>query len=213
MSTPNKKNSSALKNIISFTYPKLYTGKEWYVGFYAFDPAIGEMRRKRIKINFITGKISDRRHYADGLIRRICEQLDNGWNPWIEADDAKAYHLFTAVCEHYRRYITKLYNDDYYRIDTFQSYRSYLRNIELYNESRKVPITYIYQFNREFLINFLEYIYIDRENTPQTRDNYLAFAKVFSQFLVENAYLQIGRASCRERVQAIVLISSVTLAL
>lgn len=77
-----KSDNSLLEEIISFTYPKLHAGKDWYVGFYAFDPAKKKMRRKRIKINFIK-KIGARRRYADGLMRRLVVQLEKGWNPWI----------------------------------------------------------------------------------------------------------------------------------
>ena len=36
----------------------------------------------------------------------------------------------------------------------------------------------------------LDYVYIDRENTAQTRDNYLTFLRVFSSYLVQNSYLK-----------------------
>lgn len=190
MQSPQVNGSSAIKSIMSYTYPRLYTGKEWYIGFYAFDPAKDAMRRKKIKINFIE-KIPERRRYANGLIRRVSEQLDNGWNPWIEADNAKAYNTFTDVCLHYKRYLTKLFEDDHYRKDTYLSYSSYLRNIELYNQIKKFPITYIYQFDRAFINDFLDHIYLDRENTPQTRDNYLGFLKTFSAFLVQHSYVKV----------------------
>ena len=41
-----------------------------------------------------------------------------------------------------------------------------------------------------FISEFLDYIYIDRENTAQTRDNYLTFLRVFSSYLVQNSYLK-----------------------
>ena len=43
--------SVAINELRAFTYPLLHTGKEWYVGFNAFDPVQGKMRRKKIKIN------------------------------------------------------------------------------------------------------------------------------------------------------------------
>ena len=193
MYSPQTNGSAAIKSIISYTYPRLYEGKEWYIGFYAFDPAKNAMRRKKIKINFIS-KVSERRRYANGLIRRISEQLDKGWNPWIEAGNAKAYHTFKEVCEHYKKYLTKLYEDGHYRYDTFLSYSSYLRNIELYNTTKKFPITYIYQFDRDFVVDFLDHIYLDRENTPQTRDNYLCFIKTFGNFLLQHSYVTIKPA-------------------
>jgi len=181
--------NSDIESVISFTYPKLYTGKEWYVGFYAFDPVRGKMRRKRIKINFIE-KVADRRKYAQGLMRRLIVKLDNGWNPWIEAESSKAYHTINEAIDHYKRYIDKLYADNILRRDTHISYISYANNIDVWNKSIQVAYTYIYQFDRTFVQKFLEHIYIERDNSAQTRDNYLRWMRMFSSFLVENGYLK-----------------------
>ncbi len=111
---PEFSSRASLKEIVAFTYPRLYKGKsenaDWYIGFYAFDPVVGQMRRKRIKINYIR-KTSDRKRYASTLINRISKQLDGGWNPWIEQQHGKAYHRFTEVCQAYRSFITRMYND------------------------------------------------------------------------------------------------------
>jgi hypothetical protein len=96
--------NKVLKSIIGYTYPELYTGKEWYVGFYAFDPVRNQMRRKKIKINFVK-KISDRRRYGESLKRRIALQLESGWNPWIDVEQGKAYSTFSDVLSHYKKYI------------------------------------------------------------------------------------------------------------
>lgn len=37
-----------IDEIVSYTPPQLYTGKEWYIGFMAFDPALGKLHRKRM---------------------------------------------------------------------------------------------------------------------------------------------------------------------
>lgn len=129
MPTLQKKISTPLDQIKSFTYPKLYTGVEWYVGFMAFDPVLNKLRRKRIKVNFVEG-IGARRKYADGLMKRLAKKLEDGWNPWIESENEKAYHTFKDVCDHYRRYITKLEADGILRPDTYRDYTSQLRNIE-----------------------------------------------------------------------------------
>lgn len=183
----NFNNNSTFQQVLSYTNPQLYTGKEWYIGFQAFDPVIGKLKRKRIKLNRID-KIGERRKYANDLLKRITQQLQQGWNPWIEQSDGKGHYTFKEVCEHYGRFIDKMYADGNYRKETYTGYVSYLRNLVKWNASRLVPITYIYQFNREFLIEFLEYIYIERDNTAQTRDNYLTFLRVFSSFLVQHSY-------------------------
>ena len=187
MPTSFKNQSSSLKEIKSYTPPKLYTGKEWYVGFKAFDPSINDMRRKKIKVNFIE-RIGDRRKYADGLIIRLNSKLERGWNPWVETENGKAYHTFTDVCTHYKRFISKMLADNEYREETYISYNSYIVNVERWNASRKNKITYIYQFNAEFIEDFIEHIHIERDNSMQTRNNYLRFIRMFCSWLVQHRY-------------------------
>jgi hypothetical protein len=50
-----------LAQIVAYTPPQLYTGKEWYVGWYSYDPVMQAMRRKRIKINHVKNKIDRRK--------------------------------------------------------------------------------------------------------------------------------------------------------
>ncbi|MFR7812821.1 MAG: site-specific integrase, partial [Butyricimonas faecihominis] len=157
-----------IDEIVSYTPPQLYTGKEWYIGFMAFDPALGKLHRKRIKINHVHGGVCAKRKYAQDLLKRLNEQLSQGWNPWIEAEYGKSYNKFEEVCEHYKRYITKLYKDDVFREETFVAYSSFLRNLRQYNEQRDIPITYIYQLNSAYVVAFLDHIYIDREYSPNS---------------------------------------------
>lgn len=186
MFAENLKNGS-IKEIIGFSYPKLYTGKEWYIGFNAFDPATGIMRRKKIKLNHIE-KVTERRKFASGLIYRLSKQLENGWNPWIEAENSKAYHKFNDVCERYKNYLQKLFNDGNLREKTLYGYTSMLRMFIAWNEARKIPITYIYQFDMMLTSEFLDYIYIDRNNSIRTRNNYLTWLSTFDAYLVQHSY-------------------------
>ena len=185
--------NSMMSEVISYTPPKLYTGKtgkDWYIGFKAFDPVVGDLRLKRIKLNHIE-KISDRRKYAADLITRLHNQLRIGWNPWIaQSGDSKGLALLSEVCDRYRKYIDRLFSDGVIRHDTYVGYVSYLRNFLKYNDSQKPPITYIYQLSKSFISEFLDYIYIERENSPQTRNNYLTWLRVFAGWLVKHGYTE-----------------------
>ena len=66
-----------LAQIVSYTPPRLYTGKEWYVGWYSYDPVLQQLRRKKIKVNHIHPKI-ERRKYAYDLVTRVYEKLRRG---------------------------------------------------------------------------------------------------------------------------------------
>ena len=120
---------------------------------------------------------------------RISEKLSLGWNPWIEQEQGNAYMLFKDIADKYRTYIYKMLRDGNYRPETLKSYSSYLHNMGLYNQGREIPITYIYQFNKDFCVMLLEEVYITRDNTAFTRDNYLGFLKSFSSFCLERNYL------------------------
>lgn len=186
----SKSENSSIKEIIGYSYPKLYTGKEWYIGFNAFDPASGNMRRKKIKLNHIE-KITERRKFASGLIYRLSKQLENGWNPWIEAENSKAYHKFNDVCERYKNYLQKLFSDGNLREKTLYGYLSMLRMFIAWNKARKVPITYIYQFDMMLVSEFLDYIYLDRNNSITTRNNYLTWLSTFDGYLVQHSYTKV----------------------
>ena len=178
----------SLKEIQGYTPPVLHTGKDWYIDFYAFNPVYGEMRRKKIKLNFIE-KITERRKYAKDYMNRLSEKLSVGWNPWIEQESSNAYMLFKDVISKYRTFMNKMLKDGRYRQETLKSYSSYLHNMELFNEQKKVPITYIYQFDKDFCVMLLDEVYITRDNTAFTRDNYLGFLKSFSSFCLNHNYL------------------------
>lgn len=179
---------STLKEIQSYTPPVLHTGKDWYIDFYAFDPINGRMKRKKIKLNFIP-KISDRRNYARDYIKRISEKLAIGWNPWIAQESGSSYLLFQEVIDRYRIYINKMTKDARYRQETHKSYTSYLNNMESFNNNKLVPITYIYQFDKDFCVQMLDEVYITRDNTAFTRDNYLGFLKSFASFCLNNNFI------------------------
>ncbi|MGL4520723.1 MAG: tyrosine-type recombinase/integrase [Phocaeicola sp.] len=149
------------------------------------------MRRKKIKLNFIQ-KVTDRRKYAKDLMLRLCEKLYAGWNPWIEAEQGSSYITFKEVIENYRTWLDKMYQDDNYREDTMKSYKSYLKNLVDYNASKKIKITYIYQFDKDFVVRFLDEVYINRDNTAYTHDNYLAFIKSFSSYCLSKNYLKVN---------------------
>lgn len=186
-----KKKMQTIEEIKKYTPPRLHTGSEWYISFKAFDPVVGKLRLKRIKINHVKS-VTERRKYAKDLIMRFSEKLIQGWNPWIEAEHGNSYLTFIDVLDAYRRFIDKMHRDNQYRSETHTCYVSYCRNMENYNKESRAPIYYIYQFDRDFCVRFLEEVYIGRDNTAFTRDNYLSFLKSFSQFCLNQNYLKVN---------------------
>ncbi|MEG2947240.1 MAG: tyrosine-type recombinase/integrase, partial [Bacteroidales bacterium] len=186
---PTNSSCSVIAESISYTIPKLYDGKEWYIGFYAFDPRLGKLKRKKIKINFMKSK-TDRRKLARDIIVRLTEKLIDGWNPWIEAIQGSSYILFYDCCDQYKIRIEKLTADGFLNKDSRQTTLSHLNVILKYNSKLPLPIKYAYQFDKKFISNFLDWMYIDKGVSPRTRDNYLTWIRQFSAWMVEKDYLK-----------------------
>jgi hypothetical protein len=148
------------------------------------------VRRKRIKINSV-GSVGERKRYAKVLCHRISEKLEGGWNPWIEQENASGYKSFGDVVSHYRNYIAKLFGDGILREETYVGYLSKCNILEEWNAGQRLPLLYIYQFDRAACVRFLDYVYVDRKNSAQTRNNYLNWLSVFAQFLVQYSYVKV----------------------
>lgn len=41
----------SVRDIVGYTLPRLHTGKHWYVDFYAYDPTIDGLRRKKYMLD------------------------------------------------------------------------------------------------------------------------------------------------------------------
>lgn len=183
-----KKTKSNTASVLHYDPPVYKTnGAGSYIEFRAFDPVTNSLRRKTIKLNHIKGS-ANRRKYANELLKRINNQLISGWSPWINADTTDL-ELFETAATKYERHIDKMYSTGLYRKETYVGYKSYLKNMLAYIKDHN-PITYMFQFDRKFVSGFLDYIFIERNNGAQTRNNYLGFLKVFSGYLVEKGYLQ-----------------------
>lgn len=84
-----RKNYTSLSEVLTFTYPKLHTGKTWYIDFMSFDPAEGKMKRKKYMLDSIP-KITERRKRAAEMIEGLLKQLRSGWSPWVSETTGEA---------------------------------------------------------------------------------------------------------------------------
>lgn len=185
---PKRDEMSGIASAIQYTLP-VYRETEGcnYIEFYAYDPEKGKLRRKRIKTNRIKG-VGKRRQYVRDMMKRLADQLSRGWNPWIAGDTANL-HVFSEACDRFATHIDKMLNSGYYRKETYNGYKSYLKILRHY-ASKVDPLYYVYQFDRTYCVDFLDYVFIQRNNGAQTRNNYLHFLRLFSSFLLDKGYVK-----------------------
>lgn len=174
-----------IAEIRAWTPPKLHIGKETYVDFMAYDPLSGKMKRKKIMLGRIKGRKAQR-EYANGIIQRLTEKLLGGWNPWIESGRQAEYTAFEDACRDYKTYIARMTKEGSMREESFASYSSYMRIFEAWAKSK---VRYVFQLDKKTVAEFLDYVFIDRDNTIQTRNNYLAWVKTFCSWLLQRGFI------------------------
>lgn len=175
--------------IKGYTLPQLVQGTRNYVFFYAFDPVSGLRKRKK----YFLGRCKTRKEMlrtSQMMIRNISRKLEAGWNPWVESSDSLSYTLFATVADYYHDYLYKRLNDCSLREDTVVSYVSYLKIFRSWIE-QKGEVIYMFQLDHLVISQFLDYVYIERNNTFITRNNYLGWLRSFSTYLMERGYIHI----------------------
>lgn len=178
--------SSEFNQLKGWTPPVFHQASECYVSFTAFCPATGKMKLKKIMLGRIKNKRLQKEK-AKQIMKSITEKLLDGWNPWIEAESPAEYELWDDVCMKYEAWLAKMAKENGFRMETVASYMSYLKILKDWIANKNVH--YIYQFDRRVVGKFLDYVFVERNNTLQTRNNYLAWLKTFAKWLVTRSYV------------------------
>jgi len=181
----NFSKNDAIAEIKKWTPPRLHLCKESYVDFMAYDPLSGKLKRKKIMIGRIKGRKAQR-IYADGIIQRLMEKLLGGWNPWIDSNKTAEYSKFDVVCQDYKTYISRLAKEGSLREESYISYCSYMK---IFEDWAVKSVTYVFQLDKQLMSRFLDYVFIDRGNSIQTRNNYLAWLRTFCSWLLQRGFV------------------------
>ena len=173
------------KCIVQFTLPRLHKGKQWYVDFFAYDPARGKMRRKKYMLDHYKNE-QDRENIAAILIHNIFEKLKVGWNPFV---NARQFTEFSTVLQRYHDYTVVAEQKGILRAKTAVDYRSRLNQMKIYLQEVDTGIKYVYQFDRSFAVDFLDYLILDKDVSPKTRNNYRTWLSTFGTWLKDRLYI------------------------
>lgn len=182
-------------NVVGYSLPRLHKGDKWYVDFYQMDRGRGCMRRKKYYINMAMA-VRERTKYARELIARLSTLLRCGWNVW--SGPGKGLRTATSIdvlAELYRNHLMKSVGAGTLRQSSVARYSSYLNNFLRWSVSiRREPLAAAYEITREVIVDYLDYILLDCENTANYRNNNLVWLSSFCEFLCERGY--IGANPC-----------------
>lgn len=171
---------------LGYTYPRLHTGKSWYVDFYAIDPATNLFRRKKYCLNRIPSK-KLRREQATEIITTLLNLLRSGWNPWkIVVVDNTSTLLKTAF-DLYKEHVKRQLKER-----SITTNLSFLRLFSDYLSRMKPAPTDVSQITTPLITKYLDYLYLKKQVSARTRNNYRGFLLGLCEFFVERKLLQVN---------------------
>jgi site-specific recombinase XerC len=176
------------KQLTEWTFPQLHRGKHWYVDFYALDPARGRLRRKKYMLDHYKAKKA-RVAMATMLITNLVNLLKQGWNPWTTATRTREYTPWATIVKRYREYLKVAVEKDQLRPKTAYDYRSRVGALETFIEETGREMRFVYQFDRAFIVDYLDYLIFDKDVKSQTRNNYRTWLSTFGTWLTDRQYL------------------------
>ena len=186
--------------VLPYSLPVLHMGKTCYVDFFCLDPIIGKMRRKKYHLDkFKT--VAEKKARGAEIITSVTARLRSGWNVWIKTDSTREHTPFSECLELYKAYLSRSEENGTMKSKTAYGYLSYLGIFMDWLQLRIVPVKFCYQVDTLLLTDFLDYVLIDRESSPRTRNNYLIWFSTFCAWMVEKGYLKENPTSKIKKIK------------
>ena len=186
--------------VLPYSLPVLHMGKTCYVDFFCLDPIVGKMRRKKYHLDKFKS-VAEKKARAAEIITSVTARLRSGWNVWIKTDSTREHTHFSECLELYKAYLERSEETGTMKSKTAYGYLSYLGIFTDWLQNRIVPVKFCYQVDTILLSDFLDYVLIDRESSPRTRNNYLIWISTFCAWMVEKGYLKENPASKIKKIK------------
>ena len=179
--------TNKISAFVDFIPAELRQNKDWIIIYYAKNPVNQLLERQRIRVPKIKSN-SDRLQFARKMVLDINAKLLTGWSPFFN-ESGKNYKSWNDAVNDFEKYIQKQFKDNILRKDTVRTYSSNLNLLKQFIFEKKMKITFALQINKTFCIHYLDWIYMDRENSARTRNNHLIFIRLFTNYLVGRGIL------------------------
>tara|TARA_B110001452_G_C15187388_1_gene412420 strand:- start:49 stop:1206 length:1158 start_codon:yes stop_codon:yes gene_type:complete len=186
MSTPQK-----IRNVISlldFVPAELRENITWIIVYYVKCPIDNELKIMRNRVRPLKS-ITERRKLARKMVLNVNKKLERGWNPLLNDNEIRGFVKFSEASRLFLQRCSKEVENGDKREDTLRSYKSFINNISNYLIEIEEQDMFVFNFSEDLIRDFLDFIYYDRDNSARTRNNYLNFIKVFSDWLIRYKYI------------------------
>lgn len=167
---------------------KKHKAGEWYCVYFLQDQT-GSLKRIRKRVKHITPK-RDRELLAQKIKDELNQKMILGWNPLLNVNDKHIsnHHLLKNYLLKYLKNVEKRYMAKELRYDSYRTYKSYVKIVCKYID-KHCPKLALKDYDKTFIIRYLEHLRLDCNKTPRYSNNLLSFFKTFSFWLMDREHL------------------------
>lgn len=174
---------------IDYRPAEMRIGTDWLIVYYAKNPATHEMKRFRLAVPKC-GTVYQRKQHGIKIVTEINRKLASGWLPFYDDLGVLEFKTLDFCIKQFIDHTKSEVEKQIKRVDTLRSYTSFLSMIIKYIAERKIKMNFVLDFNRSFVVNYLDWIYYDRQNSARTYNNHLAFIGSFVNHCIDRGYLK-----------------------
>lgn len=182
--TENFKNSSVF---IDYIPAELRVNKDWIIVYYSKNPVTELLERQRLRVPIMANK-TERLKFAKKMLAELNKRLLEGWSPFFQ-ESGKNFKSFDDAVLEFKKYCDKQLNEGIFRADTLRTYNSNLNLLKLFILERNMKVVFALQINKSFCVQYLDWVYMDRQNSARTRNNHLIFLKMLCNYFINRGIL------------------------
>lgn len=161
---------------------------EVYVEYYVINPLDHSWMRKRIRLNHVADKKTERVRYAEKVALEINRKLENGWNPYIEHEAPRA---FTPISEAFDTFMRS--REKEFRPATIRMYKSFIEALLPWLKGYfRSDIVYVVQVDKLCASSFMQYVQFGKGVSVRTWNNYLNGITTIFNWMIEYNYHSIN---------------------
>lgn len=190
MSQTQKNTSRSTANIfLDYIPAELRIGQKWIIVYKVKNPSTQLMEIKRLVVPK-SASVYQRKLLATKIITELNRKLASGWLPFYTEIGVEEFKTLDFCIKQFLEQTKSDVAKQIKRPDTLRSYTSFLSMIKKYIGDNNVKMNFILEFNRSFAVNYLDWIFYERKNTPRTYNNHLAFIGSFVNYCIDRGYLK-----------------------
>lgn len=176
--------------ILGYSIPTYTRGKSSRITYYVRDLRDYErVLRKQIRLDYIKD-VRSRDKYARDIIKELHEKLKRGWHPDGEIQDS--YITISVALEHYLSKKQKEFKDGQLRYDSIRSLKSMMGVFLKWLQTNKYQDLLPTNFTKRHAAEYLEYIYMGKDVSSTTYNNYLMYARMFFNEFIQQDYCTLN---------------------